>query len=356
MNGRLIMKLTRFFLKYYFSIIFLFLAFSLYAADSMNPTGDSVGGGAGYSRQVDLNSTQQTYKVSSVDELVFAVAKAGNGDIVYVEDTAELDLSGITISIAAGVTLSSGRGGRSSSGALLYSDKLRTLPLIKITGDNVRVTGLRLRGPDPERRTEQMTKLIKEGKFYTVPNSRGISSAFDSLEVDNCELWGWSHAAIRLVNGAKAYIHHNFIHHNQRHGLGYGVILEEASALIEANLFDWNRHSIAGTGRPGTSFEARYNVVLEHANSHAFDMHGGADRKDGTNIAGDEINIHHNDFLLAADVIDIHGAVVIRGLPRIGATIHHNIFRNLHDLKKAVWQKNKVGMIRVYENEYPLCD
>jgi hypothetical protein len=192
-----------------------------------------------------------------------------------------------------------------------------------------------------------MRKLYKEGRYYSIPNSDGIISTHPNLEVDNCELWGWSHAGIFLKRGAlKAHIHHNNIHHNQRSGLGYGVCLDQADALIEANLFDWCRHQIAGTGRPGTSYEARYNLVLENANGHSFDMHGGRDRKDGTDIAGDTINIHHNTFR-ATSV----RAFVIRGRPQQSAQIHHNWF--LHpDTKRAVAQTNAVGNMNVYRNQF----
>ncbi len=332
------------------------MIFSVYAMDSMNPTGDVVGGGEGYTRSADLSVAELTHRVSTTEELVIAMALAKPGEVVYVEDGVELDLSGRVLMIPENVTLAGGRGYNGSEGALLFTTEQKTLPLIRAGGKNVRVTGLRVKGPDENRRTEEMKLLWEEGKYYTTPVSRGISSAYANLEIDNCELWGWTHAAIHLIGASsQAYIHHNFIHHNQRWGLGYGIVLDEAKALIEANLFDWNRHSIAGTGKPETSYEARYNVVLENASSHAFDMHGGTDRNDNTNIAGDEINIHHNDFLLSADVIDVYGAIVIRGLPRTGASIHHNKFRNLHNLKKAVWQKNEVGMMRVYENEYPSC-
>ena len=42
-------------------------------------------------------------------------------------------------------------------------------------------------------------------------------------------------------------IHHNFIHHNQQDGTdGYGVaVVNRAYALIEKNVFDYNRHAIA---------------------------------------------------------------------------------------------------------------
>ena len=310
----------------------------------VNPTGDPIGGGKRYKRQI----VRSDYLVKTFEELRAAIKKAKSGQVVYVNDNAEIDVTGEQeIVIPGGVTVASGRGRGGSEGALLYSDELATSPLFLAGGEKVRVTGLRLRGPDQERRTEQMRKLYKEGRYYSIPNSDGIISSYSGLEVDNCELWGWSHAAVFLKRGAlKAHIHHNYIHHNQRSGLGYGVCLDQADALIEANLFDWCRHHIAGTGRPGTSYEARYNIVLENANSHSFDMHGGRDRKDGTDIAGDSIKIHHNTFK-ATDV----SAFVIRGRPQQSAEIHHNRF--LHSgPDKAVRQTNATGNMRVYQNQF----
>lgn len=111
-----------------------------------------------------------------------------------------------------------------------------------------------------------------------VSHSGAISNRYLGFEVDNCELWAWGTSAVSLGQGAlDAHVHHNLIHHTRRAGLGYGVVLDRASALIEGNVFDACRHHIAATGRPGTSYEARYNLVLEHANGHGFDMHGAPD-------------------------------------------------------------------------------
>jgi len=309
----------------------------------VNPTGDPIGGAKGYRRLVKYGD----YQVNSLEGLLTALKKARAGQVVYVNDKAEINVTGTQkIVIPAGVTAASGRGRGDSQGALLYSNELKTSPLFLAGGQKVRVSGLRLRGPDQKRRTEQMRKLHKEGRYYSIANSDGIISTHPDLEVDNCELWGWSHAAVFLKRGAlKAHIHHNYMHHNQRSGLGYGVCLDESDALIEANLFDWCRHHIAGTGRPGTSYEARYNMVLANANGHSFDMHGGRDRKDGTDIAGDLIKIHHNTFK-ATQV----PAIVIRGRPRQSAEIHHNWF--LHaDRSKAVRQTNAVGNMNIYRNQ-----
>ncbi|MBW8041559.1 MAG: hypothetical protein FVQ85_16405 [Planctomycetes bacterium] len=309
-----------------------------------NPTGDPIGGGKGYQRLI----VRSDYLVKTLRELVSALKQAKAGEVVYIDDKAQIDLTRSSkIVVPGGVTVASGRGRGNSQGALIFSTKLSTAPIFMAGGEKVRITGLRLRGPDQKRRTEQMRKLHKEGRYYSIPNSDAIITAHSYLEVDNCELWGWSHAAIYLQRGAsKAHIHHNNIHHNQRSGLGYGVCLNQADALIEANLFDWCRHHIAGTGRPGTSYEARYNLVFENANSHSFDMHGGRDRKDGTDIAGDSIKIHHNTFR-ATSV----RAFLIRGRPRQSAQIHHNWF--LHpDPKRAVAQTNAAGNMNVYRNQF----
>jgi len=315
-----------------------------------NPAGSPIGGGKGYKRPV----SDFDFRVSSAEELIAALAKARSGQVVYVADEAEIDLTarvrqdGSVLELPGGVTLAGGRGADGRPGALLYSDELKTRPLIRVRGSAARITGLRIRGPDGRRRTAEMRRRLREGGhklYYELPISDGIACAHSRLEVDNCELSCWSHAGVFLREGAaKAHVHHNFIHHCQRSGLGYGVCLDRAEALIEANRFDWCRHHIAGTGRPGTGYEARHNLILSHANGHSFDMHGGADRKDGTDVAGRRISIHHNTFR-ASNV----PAVVIRGRPTEPAEIHHNWFVHAN-VAAAVRQLNARGNLRVYRN------
>jgi hypothetical protein len=75
-------------------------------------------------------------------------------------------------------------------------------------------------------------------------------------------------------------------------------------------------------------------------------MHGGKDRKDGTDIDGDLVEIHHNTFK-ATKV----PAIVIRGRPQHSAQIHHNWF--LHsDSEKAVRQTNATGNMDVRRNQF----
>lgn len=315
-----------------------------------NPTGSPIGGGPGYRDLVEPRRP-----VDTADELIRALRRAGPGDVVYVDDRAAINLTGRTpVEVPAGVTLASGRGRRGAPGALLFTTDHYAQPMILAAGDDVRVTGLRLRGPETRRLHDEMGEVLaRTGRIRGETAARGVMSRRDRLEVDNCELWGWSHAAIFVYgwgDGAHgARIHHNDIHHNQRRGLGYGVALRDASALIEANRFDWNRHSIAGTGDPGTSYEARYNEVGPHASSHAFDMHGGRDRGDGTSIAGTRIYVHHNTFR----AVDVQG-VVIRGRPQEEARVEHNWF--LHTAPEArprpVWQRHAEGRLVVGLNAY----
>jgi len=283
-----------------------------------------IGGGEGYTEIV----TAGDYEVGDLDALLDALEEAEAGDVIFVEDGAVIDVStrvyvdDLVLEIPEGVTLAGNRGEDGAPGALIFSDTFETQPLFEAMGEDVRVTGLRIRGPDPKRRLyHHRRSRADDYGYYSFPVSQGIQTSHSGLRVDNCEMAGWSHAAIALRGGTDHKIHHNYIHHNQRQGLGYGVSHREARSLIEYNLFDANRHSIAASGRPGEAYEARHNVELYVARSFPFDMHGGRDRGDGTDIAGDWVKIHNNQFR-ATDQL----AIGIRGVPQEPSTVTNNWF------------------------------
>ena len=310
-----------------------------------NPSGEPVGGGNGYRQLFNRGDHYVTDRAG----LLVALKMAKPHEMIYVDSAAVIDLTGLdSLCIPGGVTLAGSRGKNGSKGALLFTKKLDTPTLFITGGPDVRITGLRFAGPDTTRRTRQLKNLLKSGGregYYSIPINDGIISHHSGLLIDNCEWYGWNHAAIFLKPGAwNAKIYHNYIHHCQREGLGYGVCLDKSSAIIEGNLFNWCRHAIAATGRPRTEYKARYNLVLEYANGHSFDMHGGADREDGTDIAGQKVLIHHNTFL-ATDV----AAVVIRGRPLEVSKIHHNFFKH-KSIDAAVKQTNFKGNLEVYDN------
>jgi hypothetical protein len=329
-------------------LIPLLLAFWLCSAGSMdaaaidygaenNPTGDPIGGGPGYSRIISAASAN--YVVTDKTGLINALNSATNGQIVYVDDNAEIDMTGsYNIRIASGVILASGRGRNGSDGALIYDARISSSSYYLFyvaTGANTRITGLRIFGPDMD---------IGDRSIDPRGMSKAIHSNGTNLEVDNCELSGWSQAAIGLATAGNALIHHNYIHHNRHDGTntGCGVLLHNApvDALVEANLFDYNRNHIDGNGTAGQSYEARYNLCLEHGAAPAFVMNSTSTLY----VAGDLVTIHQNTFR------DRNQAgIIIRGVPEYDSPIYQNWF--YHDLaSNAVQQTNGSGNLDQHDN------
>lgn len=309
-----------------------------------------IGGGNGYAYIL----TKGDYIVRDLDSALEALSKAKAGQVVFIPDETVIDLTAriyieqLVLEIPEGVTLAGDRGNGNSPGALLASDALKTPVMIRAAGPDVRITGLRIQGPNPKRYLDHHRRSFGEGGggheyYYKFPTSNGITTKYSRLEVDNCEISGFSHGGIYLRKGGGHHIHHNYIHHCQYQGLGYGICHNTASSLIEYNMFNWNRHSIAGTGRPGCSYTARHNIELGESLSHCFDMHGGRDRKDGTNIAGTSILIYNNTFPARQT------PVVIRGVPEEKCEVHHNWFVKHTDAGQAVRASEKT---KVFSNVY----
>ena len=311
-----------------------------------------IGGGAGYRAVVAPGKAD--LEARDLESLVAALGQAESGQVVRIPGDTVIDMTSLiyieklAFEVPAGVTLAGDRGIDGAEGALLTSDALDTPVMLRAQGDGVRITGLRIRGPNAKRYLDHHRRAFGKGGegrkyYYRFPTSNGILSEHDGLEVDNCEISAFGHSGILLKGGDGHRIHHNYIHHCQYNGLGYGVCLDLADALIERNLFDWNRHSIAGTGRPGTSYTARHNVELGESLSHCFDMHGGRDRKDGTDIAGTRIVIENNTFRARQP------AVAIRGVPEDRCEVFHNWILHHDGPEKAVRAGKKT---RVFENLY----
>jgi hypothetical protein len=216
--------------------------------------------------------------------LLNSLKEALSGEIVFINGDLEVNIdkyagwNGEGIIIPTGVTVASDRG-NSSYGALLYSNTEffnNSIPIFKTGGADVRITGLRLKGPTPEVgvRTDYSSSCINSE--YT-------------CEVDNCEIYAWNVGVsieTNLLNpNAVSHVHHNYIHNNQVYGGGYGVYSHGGKILVEANEFDYYRHAISGHGMPGCGIEACYNLVGPNSGSELqnFDMHGEADyRKEYT--------------------------------------------------------------------------
>ena len=274
----------------------------------VNEGEDPIGGGVGYSEIF----TTGDYVVDTVDELLDALGKAKSGEVIFIEGHARIDVSGITpLTLGEGVTLASDRGraledGSYSTGAKIFGASLEISSMI-FASDNSRLSGLVIDGRNPYTHAAHHSRSFGGdwSSFYGTSyyslrsvNFEGIKAG-SNVRVDNCEISGFGHAAIHIAPNSKdVTVDHCYIHHNQTNGLGYGICHNDAStSVVEYCLFNYNRHSIAATGSPTTGYIARYNIEMGESLSHCFDIHGGNDRGDGTDIAGTYCEMYNNTFL-----------------------------------------------------------
>ena len=289
---------------------------------------------------------------------------------IFVENHVAVDLTDRTpVVIAEGVHLRGGRTAREPGGLLFmrpaqFSCDFGGIPDCErpgkqvflemrddggTNGDNVRISGLRLSGGEM-------------GSAWNVaPLVHGILiHSRRNVEIVNNEIFGWQGSAVRVQddspNGGRIChdvdptctspnprtirIQHNYIHHNQHDGGdGYGVdMMHGAYALIEKNVFDYNRHAIAGGGQPGTGYLAYRNLVLEHGGfhdsygpydhyTHQFDMHGTATCFPGhfnCGDAGEYMDIRFNSFFYTRGP-----AFELRGKPAVETDLVSNVFAHL---------------------------
>jgi hypothetical protein len=299
------------------------------SASGVNVAGE-IGGGAGYSEPVPQSQADTVVPAGDSGALSSAIDSASNDETIYVSpgtyDNPEASLSANDVTLASnrgatsndstttdgGSPTGSGDGG--APGALLRFDSAIG-GAIEVTGSNVRITGLRVRGHDS----------IWDGEAGSDnENSVGIDQvAGEGMEVDNCEGWGWASIFANCDGDSPAHIHHNSVHDNPGSSMGYGIQagLENGLTLIEYNYFNRNRHSIAADNQ-NSGYEARHNVFGPIAYNHSVDQHG-------PDPAGETLLVHHNTFQAteasAEGTEDAGNKIVrIRGRPRNKAEVYNN--------------------------------
>lgn len=334
----------------YLLVVFLLLVLVVPVSASpfgafTNPTGNPLGGGTGYS---DIKTTGD-YIAENTAAFIANLSIATTGQTIYIPDDASINLTGYygdTIRIPAGVTIASDRGYNGAAGGRIFQLRLPTDPdnyplekmsLLYVNGSNVRITGLRIEGPD-----KTTASTDDSGNSDTYCKIGILNNVYDGFVVDNCELYGWSNAAIRInstndtiasqglldteLGSSIANIHHNYIHHNQAIGLGYGVAVLRSVALVKGNVFNHNRHSVTSQGIPGSGYEATYNVEVDNVIDNyaaVFDVHGYP----STGLtAGTRYRIEHNTILHNKAI-----NVVVFGNPELNSVIGYNSFQNCNN-------------------------
>jgi hypothetical protein len=290
--------------------------------------------------------------VVTIEELRARLDRAAESEVILIGKDAVLDFTAEEpLRIKIPVILKGIRGESGSLPRFLHRGK--PLPLLSIEAPDVRIEDLKFEGVETDSKKDEIAALNKKGVkgVYQFPVTRGIEIKATNAVISGCELSGFSHAAIFLSGEATALVEKSSIHHNQRWGLGYGVALhEKSSARISGNRFNWNRHSIAGSGMSGQTYEADLNWFGPDHIGTPLDMHGGKDRGDGTEIAGRLVLIHHNEILSSSVPAFTH-----RGIPEDRVEIRHNRFAH-SDESKAIGYYNGVTSARVKTGKFVFED
>jgi len=220
----------------------------VYGASTANAW--SIGGGDSYPQDYDIFSG---YLVKDDNDFYHYANIAKAGDVIFISSNAVINLSDLKktnypdLIIPEGVIIASGRGNDGSGGGVL---KLSTeASKIFTLSSNVRITGVVIEGPD--------ATTHDDIESYTVSN--GIELNGTGIEIDNCEISGFSGAGI-IVLGGDAYIHDCYIHHIRGNGKGNGILVSGGNVKIEDNLFSNCRNGVAIS--EGAHLEAKNNIEV----------------------------------------------------------------------------------------------
>lgn len=319
----------------------------------LNPTGDPIGGGNCY-RNI-IHRYKANFVVTNKNEFLDAISKSKENDIIYISELDTIDLTGLkNIIIPKGVTIASNRGENGSIGGMIKYDsfwpELTYTALFVTGGENIRITGLRIQGPNPEIWDHDYSRLY----------SNAIKTLHKGIEVDNNEAWAWDKWFLWLAICDKAYVHHNYIHHTQRAGYGYPVWVGGSGsetngyAKIYANIFEAARHCIASSGHRN-SWEGRYNVVLNQQLYVNFDRHTS-----GNGLIGGKTTILSNNLILSKQDRNVGFAFPDTSVGG-RVLISNNYFKNpsnnsggcgtLYDLKDTVFYG---GTVQFKNNKFGL--
>lgn len=216
--------------------------------DETEPDSIALAGGEGYQNIVTENDADTVLgSGADSDDLTDAIANASNGEVIYVDEGASINIEDLQIDIGDGITLASNRGENGSAGATLYQDDHEAYP--GFYTDDCRITGFDFRGP----KVGQLSGGGWPGKPIECQGP---------TEIDNCEMYGQERHAI-AVEGAypdQPYIHHCKFYDNRGDSMGYSIasIREGGIPLIEYCYFENGRHDVTTNGDPQTGFIIRY--------------------------------------------------------------------------------------------------
>ena len=257
--------------------------------------------------------------------------------------------------VKSGVEIVGERGALGSRPMLFTRDISTGYALLSVTGNDVRISGVRLVGPKPASthgRVEQTVKAIQVLQDYDAQLGRRV------LIEDN-EIEQWSHAAVSVrgahevrrpeewdparkkpvpADASLVRVERNYLHDNVMDGKGYGVVVGGGCYVtVTGNVFDNNRHAVAASGKAFSGYVARFNYILQNGikengsyyNQH-FDVHGVGDGGYG-GPAGTFFDINSNTIRgeQSYKLVKTRPAVMLRGRVAEGMLFRGNVL--VHD-------------------------
>ena len=233
-----------------------------------------------------------------VGELLGALSPENTNPSQIVEFCVDMDLTGHrSIPIWDNRALIASKWCRRSARRLgpriFVRDERGREPLFVIRGDNVLISGFRLEGPTNYiGRGDRKEKGIAVSPYF--PRD-GEPPPIRHIDICNMEVFHWSGVGIQVVDNVRqgdtrgrgrlfntnpgaVRVRRSYFHHN-RHGAGegYGVASSGgAYVTIEQNVFDENRHAIAGGSKHNdaedySGYTARENLILEGGGVHCIE-------------------------------------------------------------------------------------
>ena len=178
---------------------------------------------------------------------------ARTGKIIYIEDSANIDMGGgtygtLSLSVPSGITIASNRGWNGSSGGRIYWSMPAVLPHFKhflVVGNNVTFNGIRLQGPDGrigtsgQRSTDRRHPLLRQRLDWWWRIARSTTGRMPGSPTTPI---GCPDSAVRPRPTSTTTTFTTAA----EPGWDMECSVAASSALIEANLFDYCRHAIAG--------------------------------------------------------------------------------------------------------------
>lgn len=243
------------------------------------PAAGGVGSGFAY-EQPDVTQAQATHTARTADQLIQIAAQSSRNahPVVWIPPDAAIDLTGYPTINLDNITLASSRMKDKHPGAIIYTNTVGEGTAqydgggMFDCGENVRITGLRLRGPHsnvyddprfPGYMPQPSGSRAERYNWYDANASRGLTVSHGSVRIDNCEIFGWSRMGV-YVNCPRSYgrsQEQSYPRFNNISGhdcmmtsSGYVFEIIRGHAIIERSFFNATRHAVAGFGHPDSGY------------------------------------------------------------------------------------------------------